>query len=374
MSNPTKILLKAKHSLNQGAAWLSPTRSPHGGYYGVERLSEEQKRTTPLDLIITPETMVKIKHLTEFNLQDEVQRKQWEFLQFDPRIAKDSKDAARKPYALFYVDDEEAEIENSLTVYREKLVLAQWIGALSTAMRVEVCSLMGYKTDGNNPVRVEEFLLKQAVGEGDGWRRVKEVKAWTETGYHRKIQFVKRLVEKRVLTQRGNMYTYGQAPVIQIGDSIEKVIYWLEQPENAEQVRNWHAQIRERVEYLQKPVENPLAIELEPNDRFENIEPNKRVVPFKGESVLENLLSDLQPNSIPAQTLNPVQTTQNTEVSIQMPYDPNPFPAPVEIPGLKKSGPGRPPKVKTIEEAPLETTEVFKAEDSGKGMNDFDIT
>lgn len=244
----TKITLKAKHSLNQGSMMVQPSPKPDGyGYYGVENFSDEEKRRQPF--VITPETTFKVKHNTVIDLADPWQRAVWEgFLRYDRRIAQNSSEAANNPFALYYVDDEEEKVAKSVSTYRERFDLDKWVESITDEDKKELCNLLNYRTEGNSMERVVEFLFKK-IHEGDGWRKVKEARGWMESGHASKINLVRRLVDRKIIRMDNKWFYYGGedgTPKISIGDSIDKVIFWVDQRENVDVVRRWLAMLGQK--------------------------------------------------------------------------------------------------------------------------------
>lgn len=326
MEDTTKITLKAKHSLNQGVMVVQPGKKSGGsGYYGVENYSEEEKRRLPFH--ITPETVFKVRHNTVLDLADPWHSAIWHgFLKYDQRIAPNSTEAANNPFVLYYVDDEESKITASISTYKERLLLDKWLENLPPNEKREVCSLLNYRTDGSNLLRVEEFLIKK-VHEGDGWRKVKEAKGWMESGYASKVGLVRRLIDKRILKSDNKWFHYGGdngSPKVSIGDSIEKVIFWMGQRENIDSVRQWMAVLNSDRPVLTIPTEQADNVFAEPDMASIAAPPNMADIFLAAENpgALDLLMQEMG-NAVPfppatakprpAQGAKTVQTAQTAQ-------------------------------------------------------------
>ncbi len=258
------VIIKAKNSLNQGAAHFQPRPNPEGGFYGVVPMSELEKQQSKL--FVTEETLFTVRHGMFVNFDNPWHRLCWEFLKHEPKIAKNEQEAKNNPYALFYISDEEQILKDSISVFKKKIKLGEWIGTLLPLEQRQVAELLGYKTAGNNTAQVENFLLTKA-SETD-WHKLQQVKEWWKSGYAKKIQFLRQLLEKKILQYDSlqKWYTYGN-PKTYIGKTQEEVISFLDHYHNQDLVRQFYAmlQVEEPVQLLsQLTEEDQIQVPLAP--------------------------------------------------------------------------------------------------------------
>ncbi len=237
-----QIILKAVNSHNQGVATFSPCKDrDNGGYYGVESLSEEERRKAKF--IIDENTRFKVRHGQVINLNDPYQAACWKFLQHDPRILASEEDIKSNPLALFYISDEEAVLTKSISVRKRKLVLLNWVESLLPEEKRQVAELLGFKTAWNSDLQVSDFLL--AKGEGSDYEKLEQVWEWWKDGYAKKLQFINLLLDKKLVEydHTSKLYYYG-SPRTYMGKSKDEVVAYLEMAANQEVTRQFYAQMQ----------------------------------------------------------------------------------------------------------------------------------
>lgn len=236
------IILKSVFA-NKGSRFtVQPAKDPVKNWFlGIPRLSEDQKKT--LEYFATPESKLVLTDGYKFDLNDPIQKANWDWVKHCACVC-DSFDAAqRTPNAQFYVHipGREARQSNDEATLRYRAV--KHVMEDSPSHYENRALLLDRDMSGESPDEVKQFLLETAE------RTPRKIIA----AYEAKDLGIKLLViraeQKGILVKKDGVVTFG--PHI-LGVSIDSAIAFLRSPE--------HKTI---LDLLSKDVENSLEIEAE---------------------------------------------------------------------------------------------------------------
>lgn len=145
-------------------AWDSRT----GWWAGVERLSDEQKKNKTYFVTVGERkedahlnTKIVLKHGHIFDLNNEVDRINWEWVKYNPFMAM-SFDEAQRSKALFYVHIEGREAAASLSRREQRFEAEKLVMEDSSVNLVNRALLLGLDMSGENPATIKDFLMETA--------------------------------------------------------------------------------------------------------------------------------------------------------------------------------------------------------------------
>jgi hypothetical protein len=312
MNNQDIITIKAVNSHQKGKAIIHPRPNPYGGYYGVKKYSENEKLNLPF--LITEDTAFELRHDMTINLADPYQKACWEFIKHDPILAHSIQEARDNTHvAQFYIDDEEKEYQKAATTYQKKLELSNWVNSMSEFEQREVCGLLDYTTLHVSAAHVLQFLLKKINEETGGWQKVAEVRTWTQNGYGRKVQMAKNLLHKGIVKKSEKYFVYNDQA---IAEDLKSLIMWMENPNNAQDVRMMITKLKG----MEKPLLNRNEdVDFDSMDRYEIAQPTHKDHLNSGS--LENILNEFDDKKVqqPIKTAPqvPVVTLPNVDPAAQ---------------------------------------------------------
>jgi hypothetical protein len=161
ISTDQKIVIKAVFGKQQRGLILEPAHDPRTRkLLGVEPLTEEEKRHRRY--FVDETTRVKVTDGMVFDLTDEIDRINWEWIRHCKTVALSYEESQMSEEALFYVQNEEREIEKRLTQRKIRIRAEAYISAAKYADHLNICKLLGNPMPFAGQREVEEFLYSIA--------------------------------------------------------------------------------------------------------------------------------------------------------------------------------------------------------------------
>jgi len=220
-----KIVLKSVFSKEKKLV-VMPAKDPRTGWYaGVDRLSDDEKKK--LKYWVEPTTKLVIEHNKEFDLSDETDRLNWEWVSKLPSIALSYEEAQQTKEALFYVENQE--VESKKTVKLEEMInkATSYILKDRSDMLADRARLLGYDMEGESVWAIKELLLKIAK-DPKTYSRIIDVYESNSTALH--LLFLKAR-DKNIIVLENGAYLYGTTV---LGVTEESVIKTLQDPAQKE--------------------------------------------------------------------------------------------------------------------------------------------
>ncbi len=218
LKNPNKT----KHT-------VQPAMDPKTRWYaGVPRLSDSDKND--MHFHTSPESKITLEDGIRFDLNNDVDRANWEWLKHLKEISPDLEGYLSNPSATFYVyiEGREARKKNNgiaLTFQAQKFVFED-----SPVNYEDKAMLLGFDMTGENPETVKEFLLDQA-SEVKSAKKVIEV--YTSNALSTHLLYLK-AKRKGIITTTDGLNKFGMQV---LGVTDETSIAFLQEAKNS-QVRD----------------------------------------------------------------------------------------------------------------------------------------
>lgn len=229
-----QITLRAVFGKQQGKLTVYPMQvGDTGKMVGVENLSEEEKRT--VKRLVTPETSRIIEDGSTFDLSDETDKTDWEWIKVLPEIVESREKAHEEPRALFYIEDLDRDIQ--VRIKKADLIFQalKLVSESSDFKKNEICRLMGQDTRYFRPIDVEEYLKERAMN-----NPAELIQKYNDRYYKVRL-FLYRLLDAKIIKKDGNnIYKYGE---IILGVNEDAALHWLSDSNNAQFVRQWQMQL-----------------------------------------------------------------------------------------------------------------------------------
>lgn len=217
------IVLKSLYKTKDSKMTIQPAWSTRLGWFkGVPRLSEMDKQK--LTFFVTPDSKLVLKNEMEFNLDDEVDRANWEWVQHSPRIAGSLDEAQMTPGAMFYVFIEEQEATAAID---KNELLFKALGYVLKDKVINYASrarLLGLEMSHEKPIVIKEFLVKEANKHPE-----KIIDIYESDSLAVQLLFYDAL-DKGLITFDRGVYLYGRQ-VLGVDESL--AIEYLKEPKNA---------------------------------------------------------------------------------------------------------------------------------------------
>ena len=225
-------VIELRSVFKEGKLTVQPSWDEKTGWWaGVERLSDEQKKTKEYFVTVgetkdkaRENTKIVIKNGHTFDLNLPVDKINWEWVKHNTFIAM-SFHEAQMSQALFYVHIEGREALASLTLREKRLEAGNLVLEDPQVNHVNRALLLGMEMQNDNPATVKDFLLDTADKEPDKILRVYRDKSM-------RIYLLFALAkQKSVITEDVNegVFKYG---VSILGKTPELCIAYLQQNED----------------------------------------------------------------------------------------------------------------------------------------------
>lgn len=220
------------HSYNGATATHSrlvkPKWNPKKAWYeGVDKLSEEQKKTTT-EIYVDPEnpentlSQVKLEHKKKFDLSNHADRLilKWLF-ECDRSLALNYEEGFNDPKVTFYVYNHKLQVNKRKKGYQIKDEAAEMLRNLSQDDLHKVSRLRGYEMANQNEEELRLFIRELF---DDNKKGVENAKKFIETVEDRQSDikdFILRAQRHRIIRKE----TYGKREEFYYGDSPETRVF-----------------------------------------------------------------------------------------------------------------------------------------------------
>lgn len=221
VSSSKKIELRSV--FKEGKITINPVPDGLGGYKGVRRLSEDQKKS--LTYWATPTSKFILKHGVSFNLNVEEQKAIWEWVKHSPAIAQSEEACQFTPGAEFYVYEENKEVSAGISRKELKIKAGSLVISDAIANYPLRALALGVDMDDHNSATIKDFLLETAESDP-----LLVIAAYEAKDLNRKILLYKAVRQGVIEIDSNSMYRYGQTIM---GVSEKSALVWLGNPENS---------------------------------------------------------------------------------------------------------------------------------------------
>ena len=239
---PTDKIIILKSVFKNGKYTVQPAKNPDKNWFhGVPRLSEDQKKT--LDYYVTPESKITLVDGITFDLSDEVQAANWNWVKHCATVCDSFEEVQRTPGAQFYVfmAGREARVANKVSdlKYRAQKHIME-----DSPLNYENRALvLDSDLTGESPEEIKQFLLGIAEKQP-----VRIIAAYEAKDLSIKLLFI-RAEKAGSIIQRDGMYLFGNTI---LGTSRDASIALLRTKEN-----------NEILSLLEQEVKNKLILDAE---------------------------------------------------------------------------------------------------------------
>lgn len=183
-------------------AIIQPTKDFNQRYLGIrENLSEIQKQS--IAYLPTIETRMKIYDEMEINLNDPVQKADWEWMKHSRLIASDYETGQSDPEAFFYVFRPGFESAKAVSSTRDRVKLMNYILNDTQENLYNRATILGLGMDDVVVTDLQEHLLAMVTTEPGKIRQVYESKTFS-------LELLSmEALKKGVITNKGGVYVFG---------------------------------------------------------------------------------------------------------------------------------------------------------------------
>lgn len=157
---PSHQVIRLKSVYKQGKTTVQPVKDGTGWYKGVERLSEDQKKSRTH--WAEPTSKYVLKDGTTFDLSDEAMRITWAWVKHSPCIALTYEEVQFTPGTEFFIHVDGEEAQKSVTRKETKYKAARLIMEDNAANYPLRAKLLGVNMDNEVAIVLKEYLLDQA--------------------------------------------------------------------------------------------------------------------------------------------------------------------------------------------------------------------
>ena len=220
---PSSKVIKLKSVYKQGKTTVQPVRDGTGWYKGVERLSEDDKKSRTH--WAEPTSKYVIKDGVIFDLNDEAQRMTWAWVKYSPCICETYEEVQFTPGAEFWVHHEGEEAQKSVVrkeIKYKALKLVMDDNAANYPLRTK---LLGVNMDNESAVVLKEYLLGAAENTPE-----KITAIYESHDLSFRLLFLKALDRNLIHKDPGSgIYTYGNTV---LGMTEASAIAWMQDKQN----------------------------------------------------------------------------------------------------------------------------------------------
>ena len=217
-----KAVFKTKHLVN-------PAFDRKLNWYaGIPRLSDEDKRS--MKFFTTPESKLMLEDGLTFDLNDEVDTANWEWVKHLPIVASSFEDAQQSKVAQFYVHIEGKESRKKNASSELVFKAMKYVLEGSPVNYENRTLLLGFDMEGEAPETVKEFLLEQASDK----RTAKKIRRiYTSNSVSIQLLYLKAKKENIIVSGDNGIIKFG---VQVLGMNDDSAIAFLQMKENKELV------------------------------------------------------------------------------------------------------------------------------------------
>ncbi len=225
---------------------VQPPVDGNGKYLGGVKVKEMISRAEAESgrYIPTPESKVKLEEGTVFDLDDEIQGKDWEWVQYLDCIALTKGDALSNKHVSFYIELPEMEAVRKLGKFEAKKKAYDLVANIPTDELVEAAMSMGLLVEGYSPSQIRTLLYDKADSDAEKLARTLE-----DPDYAIVLTYLK-AKKMGVIIYQDQMYRYGD---ITLGFTESQVKEFLkDRKANKEIVESIHKEMVSRSSKLKK--------------------------------------------------------------------------------------------------------------------------
>lgn len=202
---------------------------------GVERLSPEEERLRPY--AITAKSFLEIQDGFQFNLNDETDRINWNWVQYSNQISPDRTQALMSPMSFLFIEDSERDLQKKMkqddvAFEAELLVRRKW----DMSTRMNMARLLGQDMSMHKPDEVLDYLVGMAKGGGLPAQAILDVE---NDKYSSERLMLLRYVDAGIVTEKNKSFYF---ETIRMGLDQNSALGWLIHGENKDLVDQMQAQ------------------------------------------------------------------------------------------------------------------------------------
>lgn len=217
------IVLKSLYKTKSSKMTIQPAWSKRLSWFvGVPRLSEMDKQK--LTFFVTPDSKLVLQNEMRFDLNDEVDAANWEWVKHSKRIASSLKEAQMTPGAMFYIYMEEAEAMSSISKSEILFKALQYVMNDKPTNYVSRARLLGIDMSNDKPLIIKEFLSREANKHPE-----KVINVYESDALAIQLLFYN-AIDKGLITNDGQVFLYGRQ-VLGVSESL--AIEYLKEPRNS---------------------------------------------------------------------------------------------------------------------------------------------
>lgn len=220
---PANKIIKLKSVFKQGKTTVQPVKDGTGWYRGVERLSEDQKKSRTH--WAEPTSKYVIKDGTTFDLNDEAMRITWEWVKHSACIADTYEEVQFTPGTEFYIFIEGEEAQKSVSRKEKKYKASKLVMEDNAANYPLRCKLLGVSMDGEPSIVLKEYLLEEADKETD-----KVIAIYESHDLSYRLLLLK-AIDKGIVSKdlQSGIHTYGNTVM---GMTQDACLAWMQDTQN----------------------------------------------------------------------------------------------------------------------------------------------
>ena len=220
---PSNQVIRLKSVFKQGKTTVQPVRDSTGWYKGVERLSEDQKKSRTH--WAEPESKYVLKDGTTFDLAKEDMRITWEWVRHSPCVCETYEEVQMTPGAEFYVYREGQEAEKSLSRKELKFRAQELVMKDNSSNYPLRTKLLGVNMDAEHLNVLKDYLLGEAEKEP---QRVISIYESHDLSFR---LLLLKAMDKNIIQidSQSGIYTYGNTV---LGMTEDSAIHWMQDSSN----------------------------------------------------------------------------------------------------------------------------------------------
>lgn len=240
LSNKTGYIeVRSYHGRSTHKRRAVPKSDGRGWYLGVDKISEEEKKTT-VKPFVDPDDYrnnlgrVELEHMKQFDLSNESDKLivKW-LLECDNIVALSYEEGLVNPFQTFYIFNKETDISNRTSKLQLKDTAIIELAKIPSDDLVKIARLMGYRMTGTEPEEIRLFIRELFEGDKGYTAAEKFLQVVHDKNKDLKL-LAHKAVDKGVIRKTDkNQYLFGE---IFLGSSFEQYISSLNDPEKQDLV------------------------------------------------------------------------------------------------------------------------------------------
>jgi len=243
---PSDRVLILKSYFKGDRCTISPAKDMNGRYFGIkENIPEIEK--LKMGYVPTIESRIRLTDDLRVDLNQDIWKKDWEWMRFCPEIAEDYATGQASPAAFFYVFRPGTESAKAVTTIAKEVQLMNYILEDSPENLYNRVSILGLDMSDSVITDVKEYLLGMAKTEPAKIRQVYESKTFSLE------LLLMHALERKVISKRGGVFTFGE---ILLGVEKKAVVAFFANPQNQSAVKAIEAVTYGNIERAKNPLEH----------------------------------------------------------------------------------------------------------------------